>query len=315
MKSRAQRMSAGWAGAALLACAAANAGSLRLAHDPAGRLTGADYGGGRAILWSLDGAGNTLTQAVAGAASAADLAMLVTSTPVSNELGRANLFYTLSVTNTGPSACPTLDLSMTIPASTLFAASSAGLVSNGVFRYARSDLGVGETAVVTVEAVPLAAGTVIGSPSVAASADPDTLNNAAACSNVVTAVTDANHNGLADWWEQQYIPNPADRVASLDLDHDGIPNDSESRAGTDPWSTTSALRIGGVTARTGSVAFSFPAQAGRVYRAQWSRMSGPFSWSNLVENVPGRAADLTLDDAAGYTSRVYRIEVTHPPAP
>lgn len=305
---------AAWA-AWVLAAATATGGSLRLSYDAAGRLTGADYGAGRSIAWVLDGAGNALTQAVAGAVSAADLALFVTGTPVSNELGRANLVYTLSVTNTGPSSCPTLDLTMTIPSATLFAAASAGSVSNGIFRCARSDLGVGETAMVTLEAVPLAAGTVVGSPGVAAAADPDASNNAAACSNVVTAVTDANHNGLADWWEQQYIPNPADRVASLDLDHDGIPNDSENRAGTDPWSATSALRIVGVTARTGSVAFSFPALAGRVYRAQWSTMSGPFAWSNLVENVPGRAADLTLGDAAGYTSRVYRIEVTHPPAP
>ncbi len=299
----------------MLAAVAAPGGSLRLTYDGAGRLTGADYGGSRAVAWQYDGAGNVLTQVAAGAMSAADLALVASATPVSNELGRANILYTLSVTNTGPTACPTLDLSLAIPSSTLFAAASAGAVGNGVFRYGRSGLGAGEAALVTVEVVPLAAGAVIGSPIVAAAADPDTQNNAAACSNVVTAVTDVNHNGLADWWEQQYIPNATDRVASLDLDGDGIPNGAENRAGTDPWSATSALRIVGVTARTGSVAFSFPAQAGRVYRAQWSGMSGSFAWSNLVENVPGRAADVTLDDAAGPTARVYRIQVTHPPAP
>lgn len=301
--------------ALLFACAAARGGTIRLIYDDAGRLTGADYGGARAIAWRYDGAGNVLTQQSAGASSAADLAVLASASPASTELGRANLVYAIAVTNTGPTDCPVLELTNAIPASTLFARASAGTVSNGVFRYQRAGLPAGGVALIEIEVVPLAAGSVVGSASVAAASDPDPQNNGAACTNIVTAVVDADLNGLPDWWEQRYIPNPADRVGSLDLDDDGIPNAAEGRAGTDPWSATSALRITSLVLGAGTVSVTFPALPGHTYRMQAGGSVGGSGWSGVVDNVPGRAANLTLDDASAVTTRFYRIEVTHPPAP
>lgn len=315
LRTHTLRAAVGRAAALLFACAAARGGTIRLTYDDAGRLTGADYGGARAVAWRYDGAGNVLTQQSAGASSAADLAVLASASPAAIELGRANLVYTLAVTNTGPTDCPVLELTNAIPASTLFARASAGTVSNGVFRYSRSDLAVGAVALIEIEVVPLSAGSVVGAASVAAASDPDPQNNGAACTNLVTAVVDADHNGLPDWWEQQYIPNPADRVGSLDLDGDGIPNAAEGRAGTDPRSATSALRITALALRAGAVSVTFPAVPGHTYRMQAGGSVGGSGWSGVVDPVPGRAADLTLDDASAVTSRFYRIEVTHPPAP
>jgi hypothetical protein len=139
---------------------------------------------------------------------------------------------------------------------------------------------------------------------------------------------DLDGNGLPDAWETRYFGATHDSAAS-DFDQDGSTNFAEFKAGTDPASADSVLRIlkAERTSHTAGAgpAIQWQAQAGRNYSVEWS--DGPLGpnmvWHRVYNPVfQSQAAVMSwLDDGtrtyvdpSWIRERYYRIlVVTDPP--
>src|ERR1041385_1682285 len=89
---------------------------------------------------------------------------------------------------------------------------------------------------------------------------------------------DLNHNGVSDIWEEIFGASALDPNA--DTDGDGVPNQLEALAGTDPFDSSSAPRIS-VAGHVGNVfSVTIPSQLGKQYQLQSVTPSGPGGWSN-----------------------------------
>jgi uncharacterized repeat protein (TIGR01451 family) len=300
----------------LCSTAFSHAGSVHFTYDLAGRLTGADYGGGRTIAYTYDANGNLLQRLVQlGVLTGADLALLKSAAPLQLELGRGNLVYTLSLTNAGPEAASNVVVSDPLPATVLFASASAGAVRDGVLTAHLGHLPGGASLTIRLQVVPLAAGPVTNRASVSAdTADPNPQNNLASLTNLVVVALDANTNGLPDWWEELYFPNPADRIATNDFDLDGLLNRDEYVAGTNPTDPASRLVIGHAASTPGGFTLTFLAASGRVYSVHYSSNLAARAWSDLATHLPGTGGPVSVTDtnAPAASARFYRLGLEVP---
>ncbi|MES2572301.1 MAG: thrombospondin type 3 repeat-containing protein, partial [Verrucomicrobiota bacterium] len=92
-----------------------------------------------------------------------------------------------------------------------------------------------------------------------------------------------------DWYNNVHLPELVNglglsvNAASLDSDGDGMSNQREYNAGTDPLSATSRLRVTGLaTDSKNTVTLQFSALAGKLYRVStsddlltWTPLSSP----------------------------------------
>lgn len=296
--------------AALLIPAAARPGTIRYRYDDAGQLVRADYGGGRTVDYTYDAAGHLLERLVrAGALPQADLALLKLGAPTAFELGRGNLVYTLAVSNTGPDTAQDVQVTDTLPVQVLFASASTGALQEGIFTAQLGDLPTGVRLDIRLEVVPLATGEIVNLATVAGSDDdPQPANNTAVTTNLVFAAADTNENGLADWWEQFYFTNAADRVAWGDFDGDGDNNLREQTAGTDPTQSNSFFHIAGFSDRT----LVFRGESGRVYAVSWNSNGLASIWPVLASHLPGFGQAISVTDTQRVSRGVYRAESTLP---
>jgi len=299
--------------AALLAAVCARAGTVSYTYDTAGRLTGADFGGGRSISLYYDAMGNLTQRVVLGVTPQADVSIAKSSEQAVFESGRGNLVYWLSISNAGPDAASNVRVSDPLPGSTVFAGASTGAVAAGVFEANLGSLAAGALSSVRLELVPLATGVYVNIASVTNdTADTQTVNNIAGFTNTVTRAADTNVNGLADWWENFHFTNAADRVATNDFDHDGVPNIDEQSAGTDPTASNSVLRLDGIDIPSSSCVVSFPTASGRVYAVDAGTNLPMGLWTNLRSNIPGTGAEASVPDTNNTPQSVYRIRASVP---
>ena len=300
--------------AALFASAVAGrAGTVSYTYDAAGRLTGADFGGGRSISLYYDAMGNLTQRVVLGVTLQADVSIAKSSEQAVFESGRGNLVYWLSVSNAGPDAASNVRVSDPLPGGTVFAAASTGAVAAGVFEANLGSLASGAASSVRLELVPLATGAYVNIASVTNdTADTQTVNNVAGFTNTVARAADTNANGLADWWENFHFTNAADRVATNDFDHDGVPNIDEQSAGTDPAASNSVLRLDDVGVPSAACVVTFPTASGRVYAVDASTNLPLGLWSNLRSNIPGTGAEASVTDTNKTPQSVYRVRAAAP---
>ncbi|MBI1842286.1 MAG: S8 family serine peptidase [Verrucomicrobia bacterium] len=110
------------------------------------------------------------------------------------------------------------------------------------------------------------------------------------------SIVDANNNGIADSWEQQYFGGvAASHPGDLDSDNDGMTDLQEFLAGTNPTQAESKLRVlPPVVFPTGSVQVSWPSTFGRAYRLVGS--DDLSNWSPVTDWVfsSGLATSVTL---------------------
>ena len=96
-------------------------------------------------------------------------------------------------------------------------------------------------------------------------------------------LTDANANGLADSWEQQYfgavVPG---RLPDLDSDADGVSDLQEFQAGTNPTNAASLLKLQPLPPVTNDIVeVRWPATIGRAYRLDSS--DATLQWAPVID--------------------------------
>ncbi len=99
--------------------------------------------------------------------------------------------------------------------------------------------------------------------------------------------------------------------ASDDADGDGVTNLQEFKAGTDPKSANSVLRITSIDRSTGNPRISFPSVTGKTYRLDYRDDLVTGSWSPLVDGIFGTGATVQISDPSGtgLSKRFYRISL------
>ncbi len=127
---------------------------------------------------------------------------------------------------------------------------------------------------------------------------------------------DANGNGVADAWEQQYFPGKT-LVLTNDADGDGMNNLQEYLCGTDPTNKSSVLEFLGADGRTtNGFTLSWPVAPGRRYRVLatdalpaglWPLTHGPWDVTNGQTLM-----EWTDTNGGGRTNRFYRIQLETP---
>jgi hypothetical protein len=111
---------------------------------------------------------------------------------------------------------------------------------------------------------------------------------------------------MPDWWELAYGLNQNGNDASLDPDGDGLTNIEEFRAGTNPTSALSVLRLQWLS--LDPVRFQFVAQSNHSYSIEYSTNLAPAPWLILSNVSPAsllRTAIVT-DPGPTNTTRFYR---------
>ncbi len=132
----------------------------------------------------------------------------------------------------------------------------------------------------------------------------------------VAGQLDTDHDGMTDVWEDQYMldkNNPAD--AAQDADGDGMTNLAEFRAGTDPRSAGSVLKLVFGSFDGAEAALMFNAVAGKPYSVQFRDSFTAGSWTNLLSVPPqGVSQPLQVIDMSAGDSpqRFYRVTTPGP---
>ena len=130
----------------------------------------------------------------------------------------------------------------------------------------------------------------------------------------ITVLADTDSDGLPDDWEDAFALDPHDPTdASRDDDLDGSTNLAEYRAGTNPRSSESILKLEIAPQPDGTTALEFSAASTRTYLIQ-SRASLDESWASfysLLPSITNRIQRISI--APDRPSRLYRIVTPCPP--
>ena len=115
--------------------------------------------------------------------------------------------------------------------------------------------------------------------------------------SVLFGVIDFNGNGISEIWELQYKGAVTN---DIDSDGDGISNQAEGIAGTDPYDSMSLLALENPVLDGVKVQFSWSAVAGKSYRLE--------RWDSVVNNWSEAALVLPLSAAAVQTVTLDRLD-------
>ncbi|MCI0743851.1 MAG: lamin tail domain-containing protein [Verrucomicrobia subdivision 3 bacterium] len=139
-------------------------------------------------------------------------------------------------------------------------------------------------------------------------------------SGLLTVLTDQDHDGMPDVWENTYMfsaGNPDD--ADDDADQDGLSNLEEYRAGTDPRDPESYLRIESIESElaiSGSMRISFVAVSNRTYTVEHRDSLLPGAWNRLNDvtaTTSNRIVTLIDSPPATVSRRFYRLATPRVP--
>ncbi|HZO85106.1 MAG TPA: Amuc_1099 family pilus-like system protein, partial [Verrucomicrobiae bacterium] len=124
-----------------------------------------------------------------------------------------------------------------------------------------------------------------------------------------SAAADTDLDGIPNSWELANGLNPNNEDdAEEDPDDDGFTNLQEYRAGTDPQSAQSHLRLGPIAAVPGAVMIEFHAAAGITYSISYRPELHTGGWLKLID-IPAQstAQFIRVFDPSPDPRRFYRL--------
>ncbi len=123
---------------------------------------------------------------------------------------------------------------------------------------------------------------------------------------------DANHNGISDLWEQQYLGAVTPGYTGQeDGDGDGASDLAEWLAGTDPSSAASVLKLSLPQVQpNGTVRFTWPTVTGRSYRLYVSTDLNSWVGVTTATRADGGPLDATLPALDPLLPYFFRVIVT-----
>ncbi|MBC8001787.1 MAG: hypothetical protein H7X97_04285, partial [Opitutaceae bacterium] len=122
---------------------------------------------------------------------------------------------------------------------------------------------------------------------------------------------DLNNNGISDIWELMYTAQSSN--PDLDSDGDGLTNQQESIAGTNPFDSRSVPRITSLTVTTNGVVAIMPGSLGKHYLLQGSEIlcgSAATNWGAEASLVARTNTVVRLAGPADRATRFFRILVS-----
>jgi hypothetical protein len=122
---------------------------------------------------------------------------------------------------------------------------------------------------------------------------------------------DSDGDGLPDAWELANGTQVGVSDGEADLDHDGMTNFQEFRAGTSPTNAASALRLEISLSQLGQPVITFTQVAGVGYDLQYRTNLQTGAWEQLTNLTAGTITTVfnVTDAAVGTGSRFYRLVV------
>jgi hypothetical protein len=129
-------------------------------------------------------------------------------------------------------------------------------------------------------------------------------------SNVpLTSVTIGAVAGGSGAWPTADSIITGDLNPDSDLDGDGMTNQAERLAGTDPGDPTSALRVTSLTKSDAGMAIGFSAVAGKSYRLEYKDLLGDAAWLRLSDYFATSSGPTEITDRSESLPpcRFYRV--------
>ncbi|MGL5017800.1 MAG: DUF1800 family protein, partial [Luteolibacter sp.] len=118
---------------------------------------------------------------------------------------------------------------------------------------------------------------------------------------------DVNADGIPDVWALRYQAGALNPAA--DADGDGTSNATESAAGTDPFSTSSVIRVSSIINDAAAVQLAFPTVPGKRYKIQENNSLDAATWGDSGALHSGTGGELETTVAATGTAKFYRVYV------
>ena len=122
--------------------------------------------------------------------------------------------------------------------------------------------------------------------------------------------SDADADGMPDWWERRHFAGPTGAQAVADADGDGMDNRREYLAGTIPTDSASVLKVLGI-GRTpdGATTITWHSVTNRVYSIYWTDDLRTWSVQPLMSNILGSDANrCAVTNKTAGRGGYYRIE-------
>lgn len=129
---------------------------------------------------------------------------------------------------------------------------------------------------------------------------------------ILPIVPDNNFDGLDDRFQRQYFPlfTATNAAPAADPDHDGMSNQSEFIAGTNPTNAASLLKLQSTTQTTNGTTIKWQSVVGKKYQVSSRLQFTNTSWVNIGTNVIATNSLAQFKDTTATNGqRFYRVQV------